>query len=386
MVRGMESGKHSQKPSESQGRPPRLSVAFLEKVFLDKRGRAAALRGVELFNLKLVRDLCSLGVRVCIFADPSWAETIAGFVPDSGNLRIAQISHRSSGVVSGISAALSLRRIARRGGPFDVLLLGNVANRLVPALWLLRPCRYFTRMALVAHRETSARFLHAIRRMPGRVVAVSEPVAAGFRGKGIAADIAVDYGVMDADRFHPRGEGRSPGAPVRFCVVGALDNAWKGADTALAAFQLLPPDIRGRCELHLLAFRDPRPFMDIPGVTAYTWRDASQIPDFLRGMDAMLVPSRDEAVLRETFSQTAVQGMLTGLPIVHSPVAVLAEKFDSGGGLCARTPEEFAAAMRALASDPALRERLGAEARATALSRYVWDTERFLNRHLAQQP
>ena len=32
------------------------SVAFLEKVFLDPRGRTASLRGVELFNLRLVRD------------------------------------------------------------------------------------------------------------------------------------------------------------------------------------------------------------------------------------------------------------------------------------------------------------------------------------------
>ena len=209
-----------------------------------------------------------------------------------------------------------------------------------------------------------------------------EPVAAGFRGKGLAADVVVDYGVMDADRFHPAEAPRPAAAPVRFCVLGALDNAWKGADTALAAFRLLPPAVRARCELHLMAWREPPAFPDDPGVTAYAWRDAGGVPDFLRGMDAMLVPSRDEEVMRETFSQTAVQGMLTALPIVHSPIPVLVEKFDRGGGLCARTPAEFAAAMERLAGDPALRAKLGAEARATALARYVWSSERFLREHL----
>ena len=366
--------------------PAGPSAAFLEKVFLDRREKTAALRGVEIFNLRLVRDLCALGVRVSLFAEPSWAETVAREVPDAPGLRVVPVRRRGPAVLSGLAAARALRRIARREGPFGTLLLGNVANRLVPALWLLRAGRDFRRMLLVAHRETSRRFLRAIRKLPGHVVAVSEPVAAGFRGKGLAADVVADYGVMDADRFFPPAEPRPADAPVRFCVLGALDNAWKGADTALAAFRLLPPAVRAKCELHLMAWRDPPSFPDDPGVTAYAWRDAAGVPDFLRGMDAMLVPSRDEEVMRETFSQTAVQGMLTGLPVVHSPIPVLAEKFDRGGGLCARTPDEFAAAMEKLAGDPALRAKLGAEARATALARYVWDSDRFLREHLLPEP
>lgn len=369
--------------AESRRRP---SVAFLEKVFLDHRAKTSALRGVELFNINLVRDLCSLGVSISLFAEHSWAETITSAVPDAANLRIVPIHRRGSGLIAGLASAFAMRSLARSEKPFDALLLGNVANRLVPALRLLRPGRDFARMALVAHRETSARFLHAIRDIPGRIVAVSEPVAAGFRDRGLAADVVVDYGVMDADLFHPPSEPRPLDAPIRFCVVGALDNAWKGADTALAAFRLLRDDIRSHCELHLLAFRDPRPFQDIPGVRAYPWRDSSVIPGFLRGMDAMLVPSRDEEVLRETFSQTAVQGMLTGLPIVHSPIPVLAGKFDLGGGICASTPAEYAAAMESLATSASLRERLGREARATALSRYVWDSRRFLSHHLLPRP
>lgn len=384
----MNGGKHEKLPVENgagagSGAP---RVAFLEKVFLDPRDRTAALRGVELFNLRLAKELGEAGVRVSLFADPSWAETVARETGGGTGVRVVPSAGHGVSLLAGLAAARGIRREARRGGAFDALLLGNVANRLIPALGFVKAGRDFRRVLLVAHRETSPRFLRAIRRLPGRVVAVSEPVADGFRGKGLAADVAVDYGVMGAERFHPPAEPHPAGAPVRFCVLGALDNAWKGADTALAAFRMLPPAVRARCELHLMAYREPPSFDGDPGVTAYAWRGAGDVPGFLRGMDAMLVPSRDEEVMRETFSQTAVQGMLTGLPVVHSPIPVLTVKFDRGGGILARTPADYAAAMERLAADPALRARLGAEGRATALERYVWDTSRFLRTHLLPAP
>ena len=402
-------------------------VAFFEKVFLDRRASASVLRGVELFNLRLVRDLCELGIEVALFVEPSWRDTVLRELPDAKGLRLVAANGFGSSLFSGLFAARRIRALAHREGRFDALLLGNVANRLIPALWLLRPGRDFARAVLVAHRKPSPRFLRAIRHLPGRIVAVSEPVAADFRGLGLAADVAVDYGIMDAGLFHPADTGGAPspvptdaggapssvpadvggapspvptdtgGAPspvpadargrlplgkTRFCVLGALDNAWKGADTAVDAFLLLPESLRSRCELHLVAYRSPPSFPDQAGIVAHSWRDSSDIPAFLRSMDVLLVPSRDEHVMRETFSQAVVQGMLTGLPVVYAPIPVLSEKFDLGGGIPASTPAEFAAAMARLANNPALRAEMGAKGRATALARYVWDTARFVERHL----
>ena len=457
-------------------------VAFFEKVFLDRRASASVLRGVELFNLRLVRDLCELGIEVALFVEPSWRDTVLRELPDAKGLRLVAANGFGSSLFSGLFAARRIRALAHREGRFDALLLGNVANRLIPALWLLRPGRDFARAVLVAHRKPSPRFLRAIRHLPGRIVAVSEPVAADFRGQGLAADVAVDYGIMDAGLFHPADTGGAPspvptdaggapssvpadvggapspvpadaggapspvpadaggapspvpadvggapspvpanaggapspvpanaggapspvpadtgGAPspvpanargrlplgkTRFCVLGALDNAWKGADTAVDAFLLLPESLRSRCELHLVAYRSPPSFPDQAGIVAHSWRDSSDIPAFLRSMDVLLVPSRDEHVMRETFSQAVVQGMLTGLPVVYAPIPVLSEKFDLGGGIPASTPAEFAAAMARLANNPALRAEMGAKGRATALARYVWDTARFVERHL----
>ena len=99
----------------------------------------------------------------------------------------------------------------------------------------------------------------------------------------------------------------------------------------------------------------------------------------------MLAASRNresDGRLMETFSQTTVQGMLTGLPVVHTSIPPFMEKFDDGGGLRADTPAEMADALVRLADDAELRARLGREARATALARYVWDTNRFIKRYL----
>lgn len=370
-------------------------VAFFEKVFLDRRASGAELRGVELFNLRLVRDLCAQGVSVTLFTEPSWRSTVLKEVPDAPLLRLVSANGFGSSLLAGFAAACRLRRMARHEGAFDALLLGNVANRLIPALWLLRAGRDFRYAVLIAHREPSARFLRAISRLPGRILAVSEPVAADFRGRGLAAEVMVDYGIMDAHLFYPSSTSAVPPALsgggagskgrealCRFCVLGALDNAWKGADTAIAAFRLLPEAVRAHCELHLLGFRSSRDFPGEPSIIAYSWQSAAGVPDFLRSMDVMLVPSRDEHVMRETFSQSVVQGMLTGLPVVYAPLPVLAEKFDRGGGFRASTPQEFADAMARLAENPDLRAELGAQGRAVALSRYVWDTGRFVERHL----
>jgi glycosyltransferase involved in cell wall biosynthesis len=104
--------------------------------------------------------------------------------------------------------------------------------------------------------------------------------------------------------------------------------------------------------------------------------------DFLKRMDVMLAPSRDEGVMRETFSQAAVQGMLSGCPLIVSDLAILTEKINEGGGLVAHSPEEMAAAMGRLASDAELRVRMGEKARRVAAARYIWRTDEFVKRYL----
>lgn len=358
-------------PGPAGGRAGRPSVLFLDKVFLKRR--PDPLRGVELFNLRLLRELLALGFPTTLVADTSWREAAGAYLAGAPE----PVWLGGGGPAPWIALRAAARLTRRR---YDRLLVGNVGNGIIPVLGWLRARRVFARAVLVAHREASARFVRAYRSVPGHVVAVNGKIAEPFRASGYPS-VQVDYGIFDSDRF--TAPERRAADRVRFVVLGALDNAWKGADTALAAFRRLPADMRARSELHLASYLRPPP--PEPGVVPHAWMAADEIPALLRRMDVMLCPSRDEQVMRETFSQAMVQGMLCGLPVVVNDLPILTEKLDRGGGLVFRDVDELAGHMERLAGDADLRGRLGREARATALERYVWDTRRFAERYLVPE-
>ncbi len=345
------------------------TLLFLDKVLMDAGDGCA--RGVELFNLNLIRDLTRLQWAVTAPVHPDWLERVRACAEPG------RIEAFPSVGFGPIAAGRLLR--ALRGRTFAALLLGNVANRLTMISTLLRMARIAPQCALIAHREPTRRCLFAQKAWPTTVVAVNRQIAGHFERFGFSR-VHVHYGVTDADRFFPAPAPRADDA-VHFCVLGQLDNAWKGADTAVAAFELLPEDVRRRCRLHLASFRTPPDFGDTR-IRAYAWMDVNGIPDFLRGMDAMIVPSRDEKVMRETFSQAMVQGMLSGLPLLANRLPILEEKLDEGGGLVFDGPAGLRDAIVRLANDSDERARMGARARAVALQRYVWDTRVFADRFL----
>ncbi len=347
-----------------------MRILMLDKVLIGPRDRH--VRGVELFNVNLIRDLVVLGFRVTVPVHADWVPVLEA-PARQGPLEVVVLP-------PGASALVPYRlawRLGRRR--FPLLLLGNVANRLIPSMVLLRLSGAARRCVLIAHREPSRRCLQAQKLWPSTIVTVNGQIADHFRRAGFR-DVTVHYGVTDAGCYHPAVD-RPPDGCVHFCVAGHLDNAWKGSDTAVAAFRLLPDALRRSCRLHLASFRD-KPAFDDDGIIAYDWMASAAMPDFFRRMDVMIVPSRDETVMRETFSQVMVQGMLSGLPVLANRLPILEEKLDAGGGLVFDGPRELCDAMTRLAGDPALRRRMGHAARETALARYVWDSQVFAQRFL----
>ena len=349
-------------------------IAFFEKVFLKPLRPDAKLRGVELFNLGLVRDLAAAGRPLFIPAHTSWNRILAA--DDAPSLTMHATTNLGHPVLTALGAAWSVIREARRRGPFPFLFIANNAEGLAPAIRLMWRAKAFRRLVLFAHKVPSRRFAGAVANIPGAIVCVCGAIADAFRQSGVSADVQVDYGVVNANAFHPpSGEDRAcrgRTAPLRVCLLGDMTSDWKGADTAIAAMALLPESHRGRIELHIKAFRDNRTFPDGSGIVSHPWSGAGDVPGFLRGMDVMLAASRNresDGRLMETFSQTTVQGMLTGLPVVHTSIPPFVEKFDAGGGIAADTPAEIAAALVRLADAPALRARLGQEARTTRFCR-----------------
>lgn len=342
------------------------------------RSFSGLLRGVELFNFSLLRELVQEDVHVCMCVHRSWVGTMRAVLPESlqEKLEIIQVSSNPIGML------FSLSKLAHQR--FNVVLVGNVANSLIVVLNVLRMMGVAERCVLIAHRRPTRKFMHAQKLWRTIVVAVNRIIAEDFRRAGFT-DVEVYYGIINADRFYPQ-EAHIHNERVNFCVLGYLDSPWKGVDTAVNAFRAMPEQIRKESVLHLASFSHPPSFPE-NNIKTYSWLVPDTIPDFLRTMDVMIVPSRDEKVMRETFSQAMVQGMLTGLPIVVNNLPVLTEKIDCGGGLVFNNIAELTEIMILLVENPEIRNRLGRLARKVAVEQYVWDTKFFMEHYLqlAQQ-
>jgi glycosyltransferase involved in cell wall biosynthesis len=288
--------------------------------------------------------------------------------------------------------ALAARGRVVRGGPYDAVIVGNPTRGLAPMLRTLRRKGLADRVTALAHRTVRRGFARSLGGDGVTVVCVNGAIAAQARGLFPGARVVTSYGIANAGLFFPPEAGRRDGGSrdsqglipgvsvgdgvVRFGVLGKLDNPWKGAGDAIAAFGVLPDALRARCELHLASYeREANKPEDLPdGVIAHGWMGSSTTPELLRTWDVIVVPSSSH----ETFSQAIVQGMLTGLPVIARDLPVLAEKLDTGGGIVVEDVASMSAAMARLAGDAGLRASMGAIARETALARYVWDTGAFV--------
>jgi len=348
------------------------SVLFLEKVFI--RPFLGQTRGVELFNFSLVQQLVQRDIHVCLLIHHSWKEMI-GTVFHETEGKEPEIVYVSS---NPVNILFSLNRFSCRR--FNVLLAGNVANSFILLLSMLRMMRIAPRCVVIAHRRPSRGFLYAQKLWRDTtVVAVNSIIANDFRKAGFR-NVAVYYGIINADKFYPR-ESPLVNEHVNFCVLGYLDSPWKGVDTVVSAFTALPEQVKKRCMLHLASFSHPPSFTE-SNIKTYSWLSPDTVPEFLRNMDVMIVPSRDEKVIRETFSQAMVQGMLTGLPVVVNNVPVLTEKINNGGGLVFSNVSELTEIIILLTESPELRKRLGRMARKVAIERYVWNPDFFVEHYL----
>jgi glycosyltransferase involved in cell wall biosynthesis len=102
------------------------------------------------------------------------------------------------------------------------------------------------------------------------------------------------------------------------------------------------------------------------------WRSATELDDIL-DIDVGLMPLVDDAWARGKCGLKALQYMAAGIPAVISPVGVNTEIVTDGeNGFLASVPVDWQRAITAL-TDPALRARLGAAARATVERRYSAD-------------
>ncbi len=221
---------------------------------------------------------------------------------------------------------------------------------------------------------------------PRRFVCVSEGVAEEIRTyfpKLADRAIVIPNGV-DTDAFAPGSRAQDAAAlrerlaiPPGRLVAIFVGSEWdrKGLEPAIRALAGA-----GEWDLLVVGAGERERYEAIAreaGVArAVRWAGVSRdVAPLYELADALVFPSAYEA-----FPLVALEAAASGLPILATPVNGVRELVHDGveGFLIDRAPESIAARLRELGADPALRERIGAAARAAALG-YSW--ERMVERH-----
>ena len=227
--------------------------------------------------------------------------------------------------------------VARFGGkPFVVTLHGSGS------------AGSFSDVEMARERPGLVRFLL---RPAAAVICVSETVAAGVRAAGVEV-VVIPNGVRVPERVGPSAD------PQEVLYVGRLSPE-KNVDTLLEAVGDLNLVVAGDGPLRE---RVPHALGAVPH---------AEVERLLERATIVVAPCE-----REGFGLAAAEAMAFGRPVVAAAGGALLELVADGEtGLL--VPPRDATALRSaverLLADPALRERLGREARARARERFGWD-------------
>ena len=210
----------------------------------------------------------------------------------------------------------------------------------------------------------------AVRRLHHRT-AVSQAArscAIGFLG----GDYEVIPNGIARDEAAPAARRRDEGGPFRILFVGRNDPR-KGLGTLLEAARRLPEvriDLVGvdheEVDALLAAGVPPAPAR----VVAHGRVSDARRRELLGSADVMCAPS----LSGESFGLVLVEAMSAGVPVVASEIPGYVDVLAGGGGLMVPPGDagSLAAALAALAGDPALRRRLADEGRRAA-ERFEWN-------------
>lgn len=196
------------------------------------------------------------------------------------------------------------------------------------------------------------------------VIAGNDYLAAEARRWADPARVVVIPTCVDVRKYHP---GAGSSAP-------SLRLVWVGSSSTLRGLERFTPTLSavGRAvpgvRLKLICDR----FLDIPNlaVDRCPWNEATEAAE-LAAADVGIGWVPDDPWSRGKCGLKVLQYHAAGLPVVANPVGVHAELVRDGEtGFQAETTEQWVNAIRRLADDAALRQRLGEAGRARAEAAY----------------
>ena len=226
-------------------------------------------------------------------------------------------------------------------------------------------------------------------RRAAAVVANSEGLAALARRFTPDQPVLIIPNGVDTALYQPGHRPERPAGPLRLLFVGRLVRQ-KGLDCLLEAIARLPaPDA---VDLQLVGDGPARSELEhqaaalgVAGQVAFTgWAERAAMPGLYAGADVFVFPSRDEGM-----PNVVLEAMAAGLPVVATRIAGTRDLVVEGEtGLMIDTDDAdaLAAAIARLASDPALRHRLGGQGRHRVVEAFSWRAVAEAYLHLAQRP
>lgn len=228
----------------------------------------------------------------------------------------------------------------------------------------------------------------AARRVVHQYIAVSRDLAGWLKDTVHVADDRLNqiYNGVDQAKFHPR-QGARPdlGLPDFFagatCVIGSVGRMAKVKDypTLVRAFIQLCKQSANSAGLRLVIVGDGptraecQKLVNDVGLSAQVHfaGDRSDTPDWLRTFDVFVLASLGEGI-----SNTILEAMASGLPIVATRVGGTPELIEEGISGLMWIPEDADTLTKILtdyAHDPARREREGKAARTRIENEFSWD-------------
>lgn len=349
------------------GRPasPRPRVALLTNLLLDRRTGKPHVGGAERYALELARLLDDLGLAPTFFqrGGEQWE---AGDYLGYPVVGLARGDHFSE-FEEGIGAAFH-----EHTRDFDhvIYLMPNYATGplrddaivVSHGVWWdhdLWPHLSFRTPEWYAHLER-------VFSRPERVVSVDQNTIDVVRAlfPDAASRITHVPNAVDTDTFRPPEGGRESDVPT--VLFPRRADEIRGPGVVGPVLDLVPDP----CRVAWLGTGAPRLVRELRDVAArdgrLSVRDATfdEMPDQYRQADVVVIPTMGS----EGQSLACLEAMASGCAVVATRVGGLPELVRDGvdGLLCDPTPESIAQALRRLLRDPALRRRLGAEARRTA--------------------
>ena len=172
--------------------------------------------------------------------------------------------------------------------------------------------------------------------------------------------------VVDTDHYRPRppASGSSSATPFTIGWIGSPSTA-PYLDLLVEPLQQLAREI----PLRLLVIGGAAPAMDRVEVIEHPWSLEQEVP-LLQQFDVGVMPLPDTPWTRGKCAYKLIQCMACAVPVVSSPVGANVDVVTPDCGILAATSADWLSALRRLAADPSLRQRLGIAARERVEAHY----------------